>query len=139
VTPLYRAGQFVWCRFPTAERPLVSGPKLRIGYILDVSPSRVTAVLYTTTTRWVGDRVPLGVIPIDERAAQKLGQKPFVIDLRCAAFIPITSDFFPRLDHAERGVQGEAPAGLTRQIAAVLTEMQRRQVTIEVRGPGRRR
>jgi len=139
VTSPYRAGQFVWCRFPTAEQPQVPGPKLRIGYILDVSPSLITAVLYTTTVRWPADRVPLGVIPIGERAAQKLRQKPFVIDLRCAAFIPITGDFFPHLARADHGVQGEAPTGHSRKIKTVLAEMQRRQVTIEVRGPGRRR
>ncbi len=138
MTSPYRAGQFVWCRFPTGEQPLSPGPKLRIGYVLDVSPSMVTAMLYTSTVRWSDERLPLGVIPIGERQAQRLGQKPFVIDLRCAAFLPITIEFFPRLTRADRGVQGEAPAGLDRKIKAVLTEMRRRGVAIDVRGPGRR-
>jgi len=136
VKPPYRAGQFVWCRFPTREQPLSPGPKLRIGYVLDVSPSMMTAMLYTSTVRWADDRLPLGVIQIGERQAQKLGQKAFAIDVRCAAFLPITIEFFPHLMHADRGVQGEAPAGLDRKIKAVLTEMRRRRVPIDLRGPG---
>lgn len=136
MTSPYRAGQFVWCLFPTREQPLSPGPKLRIGYVLDVSASMMTAVLYTSTARWPADRLPLGVIRIDEKQAQRLGQKPFAIDVRCAAFLPITTDFFPHLMDADRGVQGEAPAGLERKIKTVLTEMQRRQVPIDLRGPG---
>jgi len=98
----------------------------------------MTAMLYTSTVRWADDRLPLGVIQIGERQAQKLGQKAFAIDVRCAAFLPITIEFFPHLENADRGVQGEAPAGLDRKIKTVLTEMQRRRVPIDVRGPGRR-
>ncbi len=137
MTPPYRAGQFVWCRFPTREQPLSPGPKLRIGYVLDVSPSMMTAMLYTSTARWADDRLPLGVIHIGEKQAQKLGQKPFAIDVRCAAFLPISIEFFPHLMDADHGVQGEAPAGLDRKIKAVLTEMRRRRVPIDLRGPGR--
>jgi hypothetical protein len=118
---------------------LLPGPKLRIGYVLDVSPSMMTAMLYTTTARWTDDRLPLGVICIGERQARELGQKPFAIDVRCAAFLPITIDFFPQLMHAGRGVQGAAPAGVERKIKAVLTEMLRRCVPIDVRGPGRQK
>jgi len=116
---------------------LSPGPKQRIGYVLDVSPSMMTAMLYTSTVRWADDRLPLGLIQIGDRQAQKLGQKAFAIDVRCAAFLPIVIEFFPHLMHADHGVRGEAPAWLERKIKAVLTEMRRRRVPMDLRGPGR--
>lgn len=139
----YRPGQFVWCRFPAAERPASPGPKLRIGYVQDVQRvgrGVLVATLYTTTARWPADTpLPLGIIPIAGQQAEKVAQRPFVIDARCIALLPIVADFFPQLADADHGVKGQAPVGLARRVTAVLAEMQRRQVTIEVRGPGRRR
>jgi hypothetical protein len=143
VTLPYRPGQFVWCRFPVAERPASPGPKLRIGYVQDVQRvgrGVLVATLYTTTARWPADTpLPLGIIPIAGQQAEKVAQRPFVIDARCIALLPIVADFFPQLADADHGVKGQAPVGLARRVTAVLAEMQRRQVTIEVRGPGRRR
>lgn len=100
----------------------------------------LVATLYTTTARWPPNTpLPLGVVSISEQQAERLGQRPFIIDGRCIAILPIVADFFPHLEDADRGVKGEAPAGLARRITTMLTEMQRRQVMIEVRGPGRRR
>ncbi len=119
------------------------GAKLRIGYVQDVQ--RVgrdvfVATLYTTTAHWPGDTpLPLGVIPIAGQQAEKLSQRPFVTDARSIALLPIVADFFPHMADADHGVKGEAPTGLARRITAVLAEMQRRQVTVEVRGPRRRR
>jgi hypothetical protein len=142
VTPAYRPGQFVWCRFPTAERPEAPGPKSRIGYVLAVrriSRADVAALLYTTTARWATDTArPIGVIPIDERQAQTIGQKPFTIDVRTAAALPITIEFFPHLQRADCGIQGLASAGLSRKIESVLDELRRRRIAIAVRGPGGR-
>lgn len=122
---------------------MLPGPKIRIGYVQDVQRigrDLFVAALYTTTVPWPRDKPhPLGVIPIEGRQAETLGQQPFVVDARCIAILPINADFFPRLASADHGVQAEAPAGLARKISAVLAEMQRRQITIEVRGPGRRR
>ncbi len=143
MTSPYRPGQFVWCRFPASEQPTLPGPKLRIGYLQDVQ--RVgrdvfVATLYTTTARWPANTPPpLGVIALSEQQAESLGQRSFIIDGRCIAILPITADFFPHMEDADHGVKVEAPAGLARRITTMLAEMQRRQVMIEVRGPGRRR
>jgi hypothetical protein len=140
--PAYRSGQFVWCRFPTAEQPEAPGPKSRIGYVLAVrriGRAHVAALLYTTTARWPAEAArPLGVIPIDERQAQAIGQKPFTIDVRTAAALPITIEFFPHLERADRGIQGLASAGLSRKIESLLDELRRRRIAIAVRGPGGR-
>lgn len=141
MTPPYRPGQFVWCRFPTAEEPEAPGPKSRIGYVLAVrriGRDDVAALLYTTTMRWpTEDARPLGVISIDEPQARAIGQKPFIIDVRSAAALPITVEFFPHLGRADRGIQGTASPGLSRKIATVLEELRRRRIVIDVRGPGR--
>lgn len=141
MTPAYRPGQFVWCRFPTAEQPEAPGSKSRIGYILAIrriGRADVAALLYTTTARWPTETArPLGVIPIDERQAQAIGQKPFTIDVRTAAALPITAEFFPHLERTDRGIQGAASPGLTRKIESVLEDLRRRQIAITVRGPSR--
>ena len=138
MTPAYRPGQFVWCRFPTAEQPAAPGPKSRIGYVLAVrriGRADVAAMLYTTTARWPADAArPLGVIPIDEPQARALGQKPFMIDVRTAA-LPIAIEFFPHLERADLGIQGMASAGLSRKIESVLEELRHRRIAIDVRGP----
>ena len=118
----YRPGQFVWCRFPAAEQPASPGAKLRIGYVQDVQ--RVgrdvfVATLYTTTARWPGDTpLPLGVISIAGQQAEKLGQRPFVIDARCIALLPIVAGFFPHMADADHGVKAKrrpvSPAGSRR-------------------------
>ena len=142
MTPAYRPGQFVWCRFPTAEQPAAPGPKSRIGYVLAVrriGRADVAAMLYTTTARWPADAArPLGVVPIDEPRARALGQKPFTIDVRTAAALPIAIEFFPQLERADRGIQGLASAGLSRKIESVLEELRRRRIAIDVRGPSSR-
>lgn len=139
MTLAYRPGQFVWCRFPTAEQPDAPGPKSRIGYVLAVrriGRADVAALLYTTTARWpTDDARPLGVIPIDEPQARAIGQKPFTIDVRTAAALPITIEFFPHLERADGGIQGTASAGLSRKIESVLEELRRRRIAIDVRGP----
>ena len=96
-------------------------------------------MLYTTTVRWQTDEArPLGVIPIDEPQARKIGQKPFMIDVRTAAALPITIEFFPHLERADRGIRGAASAGLIRKIGLVLEELGRRRIVIDVRGPSGR-
>ena len=135
----YRTGQFVWCRYPQRERPHKPGSKVRIGYVAitrQAASGLVVALLYTTT-RPLSPPLPLGVIPIDERQAQAFGQNPFLIDARSVAVLPVTEEYFPHLARADRGVQGEASAGLTRKIKAMLADLHRRGVVIEVRGPKR--
>jgi len=84
VTPPYRPGQFVWCRFPTAEEPEAPGPKSRIGYVLAVrriGRDDVAAFLYTTTVRWpTEDAQPLGVIPINKPQARAAAERTLMMN-----------------------------------------------------------
>lgn len=135
----YRPGQFVWCRFPQHERPDKPGPKLRIGYLAtvrQVEQGLAVAIIYTTT-RPFAEPLPLGVIPIAGRVAEALSQRPFWIDARCIAYLPVTIEYFPRLDRTDHGVQGLAPIGLQRKIVAAATEVFRRPELLDLRGPGR--
>lgn len=140
MTPPYRPGHFVWCRFPQHERPEIPGPKLRIGYLATVrqiDEVLAVAVLYTTTGPFA-EPMPLGVVPIAGRVAETLRQRPFWIDARCIAYLPVTVDFFPRLGRADHGIQGLAPIGLQRKIVAAATQIFRRPELLDLRGPGRR-
>jgi hypothetical protein len=142
VTPPYRPRQFVWCRYPTSELPHLPGPKRRIGYVLAAQHTEPPAalVLYTTTAPWRSDAArPLGLIAIDERQAQRLGQRPFIIDARYLAVLPLGLEFFPHLTEPGHGVQGTASLGLDRKIRTVLAELRRRQIPLDVRGPLRPR
>jgi hypothetical protein len=133
----YRTGQFVWCRYPQHEQPHKPGSKVRIGYVAIMRRAvsgLVVAVLYTTTKRSPSP-LPLGVIPIGERQAHALGQKPFLIDARSVAILPVTEEYFPYLARGDHGVQGEASAGLARKIKATLADLRRRGIVIDVRGP----
>ena len=129
-------------RFPTAEQPGAPGPKSCIGYSLAVrriGRADVAALLYATAVRWpTDDARPLGVISIDEPQARAIGEKSFMIDVRTAAALPITIEFFPHLGRADRGIQGAASAGLSRKIESVLEALRRRRIAIDLRGPGGR-
>ena len=94
-------------------------------------------MLYTTTASWSELNLPLGVIPIDGRVAAALGQKPFTIDARTAAVLPVAAEYFPHLARADHGIRGQAPMQLVRRIEAALKQLQDRGVVIEVRGPKR--
>jgi hypothetical protein len=67
-------------------------------------------VAYTTSQRWLGSTLPQGVFVFDQRAAAGLGQaRAFVMDLRRLAAIPLTREWFPRLDLPGKGIQGHMP------------------------------
>ena len=123
--------------FPNREQPNRPGPKPRVGYVYAITPSGqgAAALLYTTTVLWSDPNVPLGVIAVDRRHAAALGQKPFTIDARTAAVLPVTTEYFPQLSHADHGIRGQAPIQLTRRIEAVMRELRDRGVVIDVRGP----
>lgn len=139
--PPFAPGQFVWCRFPYFEAPLAPGAKERIVYVADIrhhAGRRVFTVmsLYTTTARWEpGKRLPLGVIPVAGPAAARMKQRPFVIDARRIAFLPATTDFFPRLQAPETAVVYQATAGFRRRIENVLAELVGRPDLIQRLGP----
>lgn len=139
MTSHYLVGQFVWCQFPNREQPDQPGPKTRVGYVYAVASTGVgaAAMLYTTTARWPGSNIPLGVIPVEERQASAMGQRPFAIDARTVAILPVTAEYFPYLAETGHGVQGHAPPKLVRRVEATLTNMRVRGLVIEVRGPRR--
>jgi hypothetical protein len=141
-------GQFVWCKFPYSEAPLLPGDKERIVYIADVrqrADRRIFTVmsLYTTTVPWEpGSPLPLGVVPVTGVAAAKMNQKSLVIDARRIAFVPATDDFFPRLGSPERGIIYEATKGFRAHIENILAQLAGRADLIQVLGPekpGRRK
>ncbi|MBL9035787.1 MAG: hypothetical protein JNN33_13545 [Rhodospirillaceae bacterium] len=148
MSPPFQPGQFVWCRFPFFEAPLSPGEKERIVYVADIRQHparRVLTVmsLYTTTRTWDADAArPLGIIPVDAAAAARMNQKPFVIDARRIAFVPLDEAFFPRLRTPDAAIVSTAPPAFRRQVENALARLAGRADLVQQLGPdmpGRRR
>jgi hypothetical protein len=76
------------------------------------------------------------VINFGEREAKAVGQKPFHMDLRCLAQVPLNAAWFPDLAQPGHGVVGVAGARLQVRIEKMLQEMvTRNRNLIEMRGP----
>jgi len=138
----YRPGQFVWCLYPFREFPDRPGPQRHIGYVLDVvqrgGKLLVAAALYSTTSPWPAHgHLPRGVIAIREQQARALGQRPFFIDARRIAYMPIDAAFFPDLPQSGKGVVGEAMPGLAHKIEAAVVDLLKRPEMLELLGPER--
>jgi hypothetical protein len=137
----YQEGQFVWCLFPFRERPLKPGPVEHVGYVGGAGrmlrrPHVTVMTLYTTTKVWPETGpLPRGLIAVDGERARRMGQKPFVLDARRIAFLPFSSDFFPRLESADRGVIAEAPPDLRLRIRNTVSELVRRPDLVVRLGP----
>ena len=135
----FRNGDFVWTNFPEREDPLRPGPP-HVSYTLAVSsmPGGVFAVAaaYTSSQPWLGE-LPFGVHRFDRREAGRLGQaRPFILDLRTVAFLPITSVWFPQLETKERGVLGRAPETLRVMLESEAKQLFRRHAELlDRRGP----
>lgn len=117
------------------------GPR-HIGYTLHVemrADGRFGAILAYTTTSGLDfpGRMPAGVLAFTAAAAEALGQrKPFRLDLRRLAWLPVTPAWFPDLATPTRGVTGRAPRDLRRDIQAAFDAMARRQPELLTRlGP----
>jgi hypothetical protein len=112
-----------------------------IAFVLaiDTKPSTPQLLLaYTSSGAWRGstDAVPQGVINFSEAEAKAVGQKPFHMDLRCLAQVPLNSAWFPDLAKPDRGVVGVAGARLQVRIEKMLQELvMRNRSLIELRGP----
>ncbi len=110
------------------ENPARPGP-LHLAYTLAVSgvtgSSQLSALCaYTTSQPWPGGAMPLGVRAFDRQEATSLGQaRPFVMDLRRLAFVPIAPAWFPQLDLPGGGIQGHAPKALQRPLMQTATEL----------------
>ena len=97
---------------------------------------------YTSSVqrRWGTERVPLGVIEFDAKAAAAVNQRPFHIDLRCLARVPMSAARLPRLNQGNRGIVAWADRALQARINEVSSELARRSPgDIETRGIGSER
>jgi hypothetical protein len=93
---------------------------------------------YTSSGPWRGaaPRLPLGVIEFEDAAARAVGQKPFHIDLRCLAQVPLADRWFPDLNCTGFGILGTVGARLRARIDVMLSDLvTRNRDLIEMRGP----
>jgi hypothetical protein len=135
----FRDGDFVWTNFPEREDPLRPGP-LHVSYVLIAgdAPSGVFSVMaaYTSSRQWPSE-LPFGVHRFDRLQAERFGQsRPFVLDLRRIAYLPVTAAWFPHLETEGRGVLGRAPEPLRATLLREANELfRRRKELLERLGP----
>jgi hypothetical protein len=141
--PRIADGSFVWTLFPFGppHQPELPGPARNIAYVLAQNTGQRPAKLLlacTSSGPWRGAAPvpPLGVIEFGAAEARALRQRPFHIDLRCLAQVPLTSAWFPDLGHPDHGVVAVAGAGLQARIERVFDQLvARSRHLIEIRGP----
>ena len=120
-------GAFVKGLFPLDERPRRPG-MLHICYCLGVTP-RLAIVAYTTSRPWpAGTPTPLGIRLFE--GARSLNQRPFVLDLRRLAKLPLSKTWFPEIDTPGRGIVAVAPLPLRDEINQELAQLLRRHRTL---------
>jgi hypothetical protein len=139
-----REGDFVWCVFPERENPARPGP-LHLAYTLAVSGAATPAAshefsaltAYTTSQPRPHPALPPGVFVFDQQTAASFGQgRAFVMDLRRLALVPVTPEWFPRLDQPGNGIQGRVPKRQERQPWRVAEDLlTRRSEIVERLGP----
>jgi hypothetical protein len=109
----YQHGDFVWCNYPQRENPARPGPR-DVGYVVlstGTDQGGIAVLAYTTSQPWTGAPRPAGVYSIDRETAASMGQaRPFTLDLRRVAAVPVTAQWFPELNMADHGIIGRAPA-----------------------------
>jgi len=67
--------------------------------------------IYTPSFIWDPKTpTPLGGIIFNAELSKAMGQKPFVIDARKLALLPLTNNWIPRLAHSDHGIVAIAPA-----------------------------
>jgi hypothetical protein len=141
--PSIADGSFVWTLFPFGppHRPELPGPARHIAYVLAQTTRQRPAQLllaYTSSGPWRGasSAPPLGVIEFSAADAKALRQRPFHIDLRCLAQVPLTSAWFPDLGQPDHGVVAVAGARLQARIQRIFDQLvARSRHLIETRGP----
>jgi hypothetical protein len=119
-----------------------------LGYILaafDVDGSPRAMVAYTTSQPWPG-RLPQAVYAFTREQAKTMGQdRPFVLDARRIAYVPIDATWFPDLARPGHGCVGRVSEPLRVRIeTAMKTLFARSPDTVERLGtfwprPPRRR
>ena len=118
-------GAFVKALFPLDERPRRPGP-LHICYCLGVTPT-LAIIAYTTSRPWpAGTPTPLGIRLFATEEARSLNQRPFVLDLRRLAKLPLGRTWFPEIDTPGRGIVAVAPLTLRDELNQELAQLLRR-------------
>ncbi len=124
----YRTGDFVWSNYPQSENPARPGPR-HVGYVALSTSTDIDDLVwlaFTTSQPWTGTRPP-GVYSVGRAAAEGMGQsRPFTLDLRRVANVPVTAEWFPELGTPGHGIVGRAPERLRLVYEAALTELARR-------------
>ena len=130
-------GAFIWCRFPLRERPSEPGPEdhLHLVYVQDQTQDLVLTIYTTSVLGDLQSPTPIGVIRVLADEAKALGQKPFVLDARRIALLPLTVDWFPALSNPQRGIVTIAPASFQKQVTQAAYAAASRAVHIELLGP----
>ncbi len=119
-------GAFVRALFPTDEQPRRPG-LLHICYCIGVTPS-LAVVAYATSKPWpTGLPPPFGVRVFAADEARGLGQRPFVLDLRRLAKLPLTRSWFLGVEAPDRGVVAVAGPKLRDELHRMLAELMRRR------------
>lgn len=135
--PRLPIGAFVWCRFPLQEAPREPGPEdhLHLVYVADVTTSKVLTI-YTTSVLWdPAVPTPIGVIIVKAQQAAALGQKPFVLDARRIALLPVTTEWFPDLESKNHGVLMVADKVFQKEVTRVAHELAKRSSNMQFYGP----
>jgi hypothetical protein len=75
---------------------------------IETGPVNAVFLAYTTSRPWTGRR-PFGLYTFDHDAAAEMGQtRPFTLDLRRIAAVPVTVRWFPDLNGPNHGKIGQA-------------------------------
>jgi hypothetical protein len=135
--PQIPIGAFIWCRFPLRERPNEPGPAdhLHLVYVEDLTEDNVLTI-YTTSVTWDPKTpTPIGVVIVNAEKSRAMGQKPFVLDARRLALLPLTDLWFPELSKPDRGIVAIAPAAFRKEVTQAAYAAASRASHIELLGP----
>ena len=91
---------------------------------------------YTTSQPWTGQR-PFGLYTFDHDAAAEMGQsRPFTLDLRRMAAVPVTVRWFPDLNGPTHGKVGQANENLRVMLETAIKQLfSRHPGNVERLGP----
>ncbi|MEB0139067.1 MULTISPECIES: hypothetical protein [unclassified Undibacterium] len=137
--PILPIGSFVWCRFPFRENHRMPGPNdhPHLVYVAESSQNNQVLTVYTTSVAWnPGTPVAFGVIVVPPDLAATMQQKPFCLDTRRVAVLPVTEDWFPSLGTESRGIISRANKAFRTEVNRVFTEViSRHREIVELYGP----
>lgn len=128
-------GAFVRVMFPTDERPRLPGLP-HIGYCV-AATSALAVLAHTTSKPWPAEvPLPFGVRVFEAEEARRLAQRPFVLDLRRLARLPLTRAWIPDMEAPDQGVVATAGSELRDELRRTVAEvMRRRRDLVRLAGP----